>query len=45
MKWIEEISASLNGPVMAINRKTVCGAHITAEEKSVIHIVSAWASK
>ena len=45
MKWIEEISASLNGSVIAIDGKTICGARNTAEEKSAIHIVSAWASK
>ncbi|MHC6180924.1 ISAs1 family transposase [Clostridium sp. JNZ X4-2] len=45
MKWINEISANLKGSIIAIDGKTVCGARNTNEEKSPIHIVSAWASK
>lgn len=45
MKWIGEISASLKGSIIAIDGKTVCGARDVHEEKSSIHIVSAWASK
>lgn len=45
MKWIENISSALNGSIIAIDGKTVCGARNTNEDKSAIHIVSAWASK
>lgn len=45
MKWIGEISASLKGSIVAIDGKTACGARNSSEEKSPIHIVSAWASK
>jgi len=45
MKWIEEISSSLDGSIIAIDGKTMCGARRTTEDKSAIHIVSAWASK
>ena len=45
MKWIGEISASLKGSIIAIDGKTACGARNSGEEKSPIHIVSAWASK
>ena len=45
MKWIGEISASLKGSIIAIDGKTARGARNSDEEKSPIHIVSAWASK
>jgi predicted transposase YbfD/YdcC len=45
MKWIGEISASLKGSIIAIDGKTARGARNSGEEKSPIHIVSAWASK
>lgn len=45
MKWIDDISSTLNGSIIAIDGKTVCGARNTTEDKSAIHIVSAWASK
>lgn len=45
MKWVEEIASNLNGSIIVIDGKTVCGARDTGEEKSAIHIVSAWASK
>lgn len=45
MKLIEEIASSLNGSIIAIDGKTMCKARSAGEEKSAIHIVSAWASK
>lgn len=43
LNWINEISSLLNKEIIAIDGKTVRHSHDRANNKSAIHIVSAWA--
>jgi predicted transposase YbfD/YdcC len=43
--WVKEIARDTKGAVVAIDGKTVCGAKDANQEKSPIHIVSAWMNK
>lgn len=43
--WTKEIARRSKGDVIAIDGKTVRGAKDTGQEKSPIHIVSAWCSQ
>lgn len=45
IRWTKEIARVSKGSIVAIDGKTVCGAKEGEQEKSAVHIVSAWLNK
>lgn len=45
IRWVKDISRRSKGDIVAIDGKTARGAIETGEDKSSIHIVSAWTSQ
>jgi predicted transposase YbfD/YdcC len=44
IRWVRELSESLQGKTVAIDGKTLRGSHDRAKGTSAIHLVSAWVS-
>ena len=44
MRWIERVFRGTGGQVIALDGKTVRGSHDRTIGKTVVHLVSAWAS-
>lgn len=44
IRWVDNLALSLKGKTVAIDGKTLRGSHDRINEKSSVHMVSAWAS-